>query len=89
MGLLIPVPYIWHRPFFILVRTDQIPDSLAFQHVKYYILYIMTVNVDCAICEILYSRKASIPESEFLDEIQTKVLSVFLLAIHSHPTALP
>jgi hypothetical protein len=24
------------------------------------------------------------PEAEFLDEFQTKVLSVFLLAIHSH-----
>jgi hypothetical protein len=25
------------------------------------------------------------PEAEFLDEIQTKVLKVFLPAIHSHP----
>jgi hypothetical protein len=24
------------------------------------------------------------PEAEFLDEIQTKVIRVFLLAIHSH-----
>jgi hypothetical protein len=29
------------------------------------------------------------PEAEFLDEIQIKVLRVFLLAIHSRPKALP
>jgi hypothetical protein len=29
-------------------------------------------------------RLESTPEAEFLDEIQTKVLRVFLLAIHSH-----
>jgi hypothetical protein len=28
--------------------------------------------------------RAEDPEAEFLDEIQTKVLRVFLLAIHSH-----
>ncbi len=32
---------------------------------------------------LLYSQTTSI-EAEFLDEIQTKVLRVYLLAIHSH-----
>ncbi len=32
---------------------------------------------------ILYSQ-TKITEAEFLDEIQTKVLRVFLLSIHSH-----
>jgi hypothetical protein len=27
-------------------------------------------------------------EAEFLDKIQTKILRVFLLAIHSHPSTL-
>jgi hypothetical protein len=30
------------------------------------------------------NHSLKIPEAEFLDEIQTKVLSVFLLVIHSH-----
>jgi hypothetical protein len=32
----------------------------------------------------LFSYHAIIPEAEFLDVIGTKVLKVFLLAIHSH-----
>jgi hypothetical protein len=36
----------------------------------------------------LYPNGMHFTEAEFLDEIQTKVLIVFLLAIHSHLTAL-
>jgi hypothetical protein len=32
---------------------------------------------------VIYPGEAAQPEAEFLDEIQAKVLRVFLLAIHS------
>ncbi len=35
------------------------------------------------------NRVAGTSKAEFMDEIQTKVLRVFLLAIHSHSPASP
>ncbi len=41
------------------------------------------------VCQENLSAFIYLPEAEFLGEIQTKVLTVFLLAINSHLSALP
>ena len=50
----------------------------------YHFLLLVLINTIESLITNLFIIKMNYTEAEFLDKVQTKVLRVFLLAIHSH-----
>ncbi len=74
-----------------MISWDEITqisqNILEFVNIEF--VHLVKADNHVGFCDlfILWSshlKEGSRPEAEFLDEIQTKVLRVFLLAIHSH-----
>ncbi len=67
-------------PFTISTITYKVAVTLLLRGQIHSLYSISTLYVLCDFCHV----EQDLPEAEFLDEIQTKFLRVFLLVIHSH-----